>query len=87
MWVETDSPQVFSYLNIHIQSSYMPCEFLHLRYGGLNVIGPHNIIGSGTTRRHGFVGKGMALLEKFYRALTGGLEIFMRHICRCLVCE
>ena len=32
--------------------------------GGLNVIGPHCPIGSGTIGRHGLVGVGVALLEE-----------------------
>ena len=32
--------------------------------GSLNVIGSHNLIGSGTIRRCGFVGVGMTLLEE-----------------------
>ena len=35
-----------------------------LEYGGLNVVGPCNLKGSGTLRRCGFVGVGVALLEK-----------------------
>ena len=32
--------------------------------GRLNVIDPHNLIGSGTVRRCGFVGVGIVLLEE-----------------------
>ena len=32
--------------------------------GSLNVIDPHNLIASGSIRKCGFVGVGMALLEK-----------------------
>lgn len=37
---------------------------MELDCGSLKVIGPHNLIGSGTIRRYGFVGVGMASLEK-----------------------
>ena len=34
--------------------------------GSLNAIGLHNLIGSGTVRRRGFVGMGMALWEEVH---------------------
>lgn len=43
-----------------------------VEYDSLNVIGPHNLIGSVTIRRCGFVGVGMALLEEVYYC-GGGL--------------
>ena len=44
--------------------------------GSLSVIGPHNLIGSGTIRRCGFVGVGMALLEEVCDC-EGGLWCFL----------
>ena len=40
--------------------------------GSLNVIGPHNLIGSGIIRKCGFVGVGIALLEEVCQC-GGGL--------------
>ena len=41
--------------------------------GSLNVIGPHNLIGSGIIRRYSFVGVDMAMLEKM--SLESGHEL------------
>ena len=37
---------------------------LGVRCGVLNVIGPHNLMGSGTIGRCGFIAMGIALLEE-----------------------
>ena len=37
----------------------------------LNVTGPHNLIGSGTIRRYGFVGVGVTLLEEMCHCRVG----------------
>ena len=43
---------------------------IDIKCGSLNVIGFHNLIGSGTIRRCGFAGVGMTLLEEV--CLCGG---------------
>ena len=44
-------------------------------YGRMNVTGPHKLIGSGTIRRCGFLGVGVALLEEVY-AVGTGFEVY-----------
>ena len=46
---------------------FLPCfegVGLICGYKSLNVIGPHNLMGSGINRRGGFVGVSMAVLEE-----------------------
>ena len=56
---------MYTYIHTNIQAI---CVHTHtyIWYGSLNVIGPHNLVGSGssTIRWCGFVEVGMALLEK-----------------------
>ena len=47
---------------------------MHSKCGSLNVIGPHQLIGSGTIRRWGFAGVGVALLEEECHC-GGGLKL------------
>ena len=50
----------------------------------LNVIGPYKLIGSGITRRCGFVGVGMALLEEVCHCRVGFEVSYAQDITQCL---
>ena len=54
--------------------------------GGLNKNGPHRPIGSGTIRRYGFVGVGVALLEEVGVGFeVSDLQAWL--VCHCLQIE
>lgn len=53
----------------------------HLRQCGVNVIGPHTLIGSDTIRTCGFVGVRVALLEKCVTVGMGFKVFYMFRPC------
>lgn len=58
---------VLGHSDLNDQSLNGPSKLL----GGLNVLDHRNLLESGTIRRHGIVGVGMALLEKVWPCMNG----------------
>ena len=66
------APHIHAYMHACTHSHMHANTLEENRCGSLNVIGPHNLIGSGITGRCGFVRLGMILLKEMCHC-GGGL--------------